>query len=125
MEEKEKEEKEVKEEKEEKKEKKEKEEKEEKDMIPVKQENSKKVEIKDSSILIEPEKETELNSQKEQKRKDRLFLIELIIIFVVWIFLLYFVMENNKLPPKKIKTSKHYKVKKPKKHYSKPKPKKK
>ena len=81
----------------------EKEEKEEKDMIPVKQENPKKVEIKDSSILIESDKETELKSQKEQQRKDRIFLIELIIIFVVWVILLYFVMEKNKLPPKNIK----------------------
>ncbi len=102
---------------EEKEKKEEKEEKEEKDMIPVKQENPKKVEIKDSSILIESDKETELKSQKEQQRKDRIFLIELIIIFVVWVILLYFVMEKNKLPPKNIK---RYKAKKPK-YYSKPK----
>ena len=56
---------------------------EEKNMIPIKQEKEKKVEIvKDINSVTDSEKE--LASQKEQERKERIFLIQLIVVFV-WI----------------------------------------
>ena len=59
----------------------------EKDMIPIKQEKEKKVEIvKDINSATDSEKE--LDAQKEQERKERIFLIIM-------------VMRDEKLPPKK------------------------
>ena len=75
----------------------------EKNMIPIKQEKEKKVEIvKDASAVTDSEKE--LDSQKEQERKERIFLIQLIVVFVVWVFLIIMVMKDEKLPPKKAPT---------------------
>ena len=72
----------------------------EKDMIPIKQEKEKKVEIvKDINSATDSEKE--LDAQKEQERKERIFLIQLIVVFVVWVFLIIMVMKDEKLPPKK------------------------
>ena len=72
---------------------------EEKNMIPIKQEKEKKVEIvKDLNSVTDSEKE--LVSQKEQERKERIFLIQLIVVFVVWVFLIIMVMKDEKLPPK-------------------------
>ena len=74
---------------------------EEKNMIPIKQEKEKKVEIiKDLNSATDSEKE--LDSQKEQERKERIFLIQLIVVFVVWVFLIIMVMKDEKLPPKKV-----------------------
>ena len=77
---------------------------EEKDMMPIKQEKDKKVVIiKDTNMISDTEKESQ--SQKEQTKKERIFLIQLIVVFLVWMFLLYLVMDKN---PKKItKVSKH------------------
>ena len=77
----------------------------EKDMIPIKQEKEKKVEIvKDINSATDSEKE--LDAQKEQERKERIFLIQLIVVFVVWVFLIIMVMRDEKLPPKKPPTTK-------------------
>ena len=71
---------------------------EEKDMMPIKQEKDKKVVIiKDTNMISDTEKESQ--SQKEQTKKERIFLIQLIVVFLVWMFLLYLVMDKN---PKKI-----------------------
>ena len=82
---------------------------EEKDMIPIKQTKRKKVEIiKEVNSITNTEKEPE--SQKEIRKKERIFLIQLIIVFLVWMFLLYLVMDKGKSPAKKIqkhKTTKH------------------
>ena len=72
----------------------------EKNMIPIKEEKEKKVEIiKDLNSVTDSEKE--LDAQKEQERKERIFLIQLIVVFVVWVFLIIMVMKDEKLPPKK------------------------
>ena len=67
-------------------------------MMPIKQEKDKKVVIiKDTNMISDTEKESQ--SQKEQTKKERIFLIQLIVVFLVWMFLLYLVMDKN---PKKI-----------------------
>ena len=73
-------------------------------MMPIKQEKDKKVVIiKDTNMISDTEKESQ--SQKEQTKKERIFLIQLIVVFLVWMFLLYLVMDKN---PKKItKVYKH------------------
>ena len=71
----------------------------EKNMIPIKEEKEKKVEIiKDLNSVTDSEKE--LDAQKEQERKERIFLIQLIVVFVVWVFLIIMVMKDERLPPK-------------------------
>ena len=68
---------------------------EEKDMIKIKKEKKVKVEtIIDSNSLPDTAKDS--LSHKEQRRKERIFLIQLIIVFIVWMFLLYLVMEDPK-----------------------------
>ncbi len=67
-------------------------------MMPIKQEKDKKVVIiKDTNMISDTEKESQ--SQKEQAKKERIFLNQLIVVFLVWMFLLYLVMDKN---PKKI-----------------------
>ena len=93
---------------------------EEKDMIPIKEEKGKKVEIiKDLNSITDSEKESQ--SQKEIRKKERIFLIQLIVVFLVWMFLLYLVMDKDKKPNKNIKK---YKAPKHKTQHVKPKNKK-
>ena len=62
-------------------------------MIPIKQEKEKKVEIvKDINSVTDSEKE--LASQKEQERKERIFLIQLMINNLITIFKLLINQSN-------------------------------
>ena len=73
---------------------------EEKDMKPIKQEKEKKIEIiKHTNLITDSEKESQ--SENEERKKERIFLIQLIIVFLIWMFLIYLVMDKEKKPNKK------------------------
>ena len=73
---------------------------EEKSMMKMEEVKEGKVEIiKDINILTESEKE--LAEKKEQEKKERKFLIQLIIVFCTWIFLIILVLSNKKIVPTK------------------------
>ena len=76
---------------------------EEKYMIPMEKIKERKVEIlKDINTATDSEKE--IAERKEQEKKERKFLIQLIVVFCTWVFLIILLMRNEKIEPKKIST---------------------
>ena len=76
---------------------------EEKSMMPMEEAKERKVEIvKDINSGTESEKEIAL--KKEQERQERKFLIQLIVVFCTWIFLIILLMRNEK---KNLRNQKH------------------
>ena len=72
-------------------------------MIKMEEIKERKAEIiKDSNIATESEKE--LAEKKEQENKERKFLIQLIVVFCAWIFLIILILRNEKIVPNKILT---------------------
>ena len=68
---------------------------EENSMIRMEEVKERKVEIvKDSNTATDSEKE--IADKKEQERKERKFLIQLIAIFCTWIFLIILLMRNER-----------------------------
>ena len=76
---------------------------EEKSMIKMEEVKQGKVEIiKDINAVTDSEKE--LAERKEQEKKERKFLIQLIIVFCTWVFLIILIMRNEKIVPNKVIT---------------------
>ena len=68
---------------------------EENSMIRMEEVKERKVEIvKDSNTATDSEKE--IADKKEQERKERKFLIQLIAIFCTWVFLIILLMRNER-----------------------------
>ena len=75
---------------------------EENSIIKLEQAQERKVEIiKDINPVLETEKE--IADKKEQERKERVFLIQLIVVFLTWIFLIYLLMRSEKKEQQKVK----------------------
>ena len=82
-------------------------------MIPKEEIKERKVEIiKDVNSTTETEKE--IADKKEQERKERKFLYQLIAIFITWVFLIILLMRNERKVPEKPKVITPPKVNHPK-----------
>ena len=85
---------------------------EENSKIRLEEVKERKVEIvKDSNLATDSEKE--MASKKEQERKERICLIQLIVIFCTWVFLIILLMrsERRNMAKPKVHAAKHKIVK--------------
>ena len=73
---------------------------EEKSMIPVEEIKERKVEIVKDIHTPTIESEKEIAEKIKQKKEERKFLIQLIVIFCTWVFLIILLMRSERVTPK-------------------------